>query len=110
MKYKILKSTLMIGAVISSISAYGLGSTGEVKRIYPNGDQINFRLKNDTCITGSQYYFFKMNENDISGKYASKNWYSMLLASAMASKPVSVSVNECPAEGNVEIKYIYQDY
>jgi len=84
--------------------------TGEITRIYPTRDTINFRLKSDLCVTGSQYYYFKMNETDNVGMYAAKNWYAMLLASAMASKPVSVRVGACPQDGNVEVTYIYQDY
>lgn len=83
---------------------------GEVKRIYPTRDTINFRLKDDTCISGSQYYYFRMNDTDNVGKYAARNWYAMLLASAHAGTPVSVSVDDCPTEGHVEINYLYQDY
>lgn len=85
-------------------------SAGEIERIYPVSDTVYFRLKDDICITGSQYYFFRMNDVDSTGKYASKNWYAMLLASAMAGKPIRVKVSTCPAEGNAEIVYIFQDY
>ena len=101
---------MTVGAVFFSLHLHAAGTTGEVKRIYPNGDTVKFRIKNDTCITGNQYYYFRMNDSDSTGMYAAKNWYSMLLASAMASKSVSVSVASCPTEGNVEIKYLYQDY
>jgi hypothetical protein len=86
------------------------GQGGEIKRIYPTNDVVYFRLKNDTCISGTQYYYFRMNEADLKGQYAAKNWFSMLLASALESKPISVKVNNCPADGNVEVQYIYQDY
>jgi hypothetical protein len=110
MKNYILKIILFVSVLSTSITIHAAGSTGEVKRIYPTRDTIYFRLKNDTCITGSQYYFFRFNESDNIGKYAAKNWYSMLLANAMSSKPVSVSVTSCPQEGHVEIDYLYQDY
>lgn len=84
--------------------------TGEIKRIYPNKNKVFFRLKNDACISGSQYYYFTMSEADDSGKYAAQNWYSMLLASAVSSKPVSVKVESCPVDGHIEINYMYQDY
>ncbi|WP_444886461.1 hypothetical protein [Microbulbifer sp. JMSA008] len=85
--------------------------TGEIKRIFPStSGEVRFRLKNDSCISGSQYYFFEMNENDPTGKYASKNWYSMLLASAMANKEVSINIESCPTSGDAKINYIFQDY
>ncbi|WP_062269285.1 hypothetical protein [Endozoicomonas arenosclerae] len=94
-----------------------LGSTvqasfyqGEVARIYPSDEYVFFRLKNDECITGSQYYYFSFDNTSEDGMYAAKNWYSMLLASAMAGKPVRVKVKECPGEGNVRVQYIFQDY
>ncbi|WP_144405932.1 hypothetical protein [Kangiella geojedonensis] len=84
--------------------------TGEVKRIYAVNDKVHFRIKGDDCITGSQYYYFKMNDTSANTVIDAKNWYSMLLASAMAGKPVSVKVNSCPTEGSVEISYLYQEY
>ncbi|WKD48409.1 hypothetical protein [Microbulbifer spongiae] len=84
--------------------------TGEIKRLYPDRGKIFFRLKNDTCIAGNQYYYFEMNEEDARGKYAAKNWYSMLLANGMAGKKVTVSVPECPPSGNIEILYLFQEY
>lgn len=110
MKYKIVKLILFWGAILSSVSVNAEVSTGEINRIYPTRDTIYFRLKNDTCINGSQYYYFEMNDTDDIGKYAAKNWYSMLLASAMATKAVSVKVMSCPSEGHVKVQYIYQDY
>lgn len=95
---------------LSSGAALGENITGEVKRIYPTRDTIYFRIKGDTCIQGNQYYYFKIDESDTIGKYAAKNWYAMLLASSMASKPISVRVESCPQEGHVAISYLYQDY
>lgn len=100
---------MMLGMCVAAPS-FAQFSTGKVKRIYPVNDTVYFRLQGDSCITGGQYYYFKMNETDASGKYAAKNWYSMLLASAMAGKPVSVKVNSCPTDGHAKISYIYQDY
>jgi hypothetical protein len=83
---------------------------GEIKRIYPTRDIVYFRIKGDTCISGGQYYYFQMNDSDNTGKYAAKNWYSMLLASATSKIPVHVKVSSCPTEGHIEVDYIYQDY
>jgi hypothetical protein len=51
-----------------------------------------------------------MTDTTADSEHDAKNWYSMLLASAMAGKPVSLKVNSCPTEGGVEIQYLYQDY
>lgn len=104
------KTLLVLTLLLFAPTTFANFSTGEVRRIYPVGDTVYFRLKGDSCITGSQYYYFKMNDTDNSGIYASKNWYSMLLASAMAGKPISVKVHSCPEEGHVEVSYLYQDY
>lgn len=98
-----MKFTLIFILVFSAISVYGETIKGEVKRIYPTRNTVYFHLKNDTCISGQQYYYFSMNDKDNIGKYAAKNWYTMLLASAMASKPVHVRVDSCPGEGHVQI-------
>lgn len=92
------------------VSANAKVVTGEIKRIYPTSGTVYFRLKNDICISGNQYYYFQMNDSTNTGKYASHNWYSLLLASAHANKSVSVKVASCPEEGHVPVVYIYQDY
>jgi len=100
---------IVLVATCSSVQATFVQDK-QIKRIYPTTDTIYFRLKEDTCIGASQYYYFKMNDTDATGKYAAKNWYSMLLASAMAGKPISIKVPACQTEGNVNINYIFQEY
>jgi hypothetical protein len=94
----------------NSLSADNIIVSGEIQRLFPKENKVSFRLKNDNCITGNYYYYFYMNESDNSGKYAAKNWYAMLLSSAMALKPVSVSVDGCIADSNIAVRYIFQDY
>lgn len=104
---KVVLGLLCLCFMSSSAATY---ITGEVKRIYPISDKVHFRIKGDTCLSGSKYYYFKMTGTTTYSEQDAKNWYSMLLASAMAGKPVSVKVNSCPADAGVEIKYLYQDY
>lgn len=104
---KLILGLLCLLLVPSSMAAF---SEGKVKRIYLVNDTVHFRLKGDTCITGSQYYYFKMEDSSANSLIDAKNWYSMLLASAMAGKSVSVKVNSCPTEGHARVKYLYQDY
>lgn len=85
-------------------------SSGQIKRIYPSGDRVYFRLKNDNCLSGSQYYYFEMDDNSDKGKYAAPNWYTMLIASAHANKTISVKVSSCPQQGHAQVIYLYQDY
>ncbi|WP_020405330.1 hypothetical protein [Hahella ganghwensis] len=107
---KLLTKVLAISIALGATSAQAEFVTGDVKRIYPKNAVVYFRLKDDTCISGSQYYYFKMDDTSTDGKYAAKNWYTLLVSGAMASKPVSVKVESCATEGNVEIEYLYQEY
>jgi hypothetical protein len=68
------KICFLINAILTSVvvSSSAFAVTGEIKRIYPTSDVVYFRLKNDTCISGSQYYYFRMNEADFKGQYAAK--------------------------------------
>lgn len=110
---KIVLGCIGLCSVIVCETSLGAGvhiQGKEVKRIYPTRDTIFFRLKDDECIQGSQYYYFQFNETDNVGMYAAKNWYSMLLASAMAGKAISIKVPSCPTDGNIKIDYVFQDY
>jgi len=110
MRYKLLTSILLGSCLLSNV--YADAGTGFVSRIFIQGATVNFKLKDDTCVTGSQYYLFRMNDADETRQYAAKNWYALLLASAMASKPITVNVASCPGEGESRavVKYIFQDY
>jgi hypothetical protein len=104
------RKALLILMAFIVINANANTTTGKVKRIYPTGDRIYFRIHGDTCATSSQYYYFDMDETSERGRYAARNWYTMLLASAQTGKPISVKVNSCPAEGPIYVSYIYQDF
>jgi len=88
--------------------ANAVESSGVVSRIFPNGNNVYFRLKNDTCINSAtnDYYYIDM----VNQKPAASNWFAMLLAASATGKPVRVSVEACGVAGNTAIRYIYQDF
>ena len=89
-----------------SNSVMAVGVTGKVARLYPQGDIVYFRLKNDTCNTGNDYYTFNMTTQ----APAAKNWYALLLAAGVSQQEVRVAVADCTAGQDKQVIYIYQDY
>jgi len=99
---------LILFMLISTNAIANILSTGSVKRLYPSGSTIHFKLNND-CFNNSQtntYFWFSL--DDPSGNA----WYSLLLAAAHTGKPVKVSAEKCPdnKQEPVKIRYIYQDF
>lgn len=77
---------------------------GEISRIYPNSNNVFFKIKNDTCNPNDKYYYFSMeNEN-------AQAWYSLILAAANTSAPINVRISNCPTNLNAKVTYIYQDF
>lgn len=102
---KYIKSALFIFALLMSVNAAAnVTVQGEVARLYPSGNAVHFKLKNDQCGNTGQYYYFPL------GTEVEKAWYAMLLAAATTGKPVKVSIPGCPATAYVLVRYIYQDY
>lgn len=78
--------------------------TGKVKRIYPQGDLIYFRIVGDACKTNKYWYFTLQSE-------VSKAWFSMLLAAATTQSEVLISYSgSCDASINQQIDYVVQDF
>ena len=109
-KDKKMKIWLYLSLLISSflsVNAYAGNPIGEVSRIYPSGSYIKFKLKNDSCSSGS-YYYFKMTNQQ------SENWFAMLLTSAHSRKPIIVRLvgdaNACYPTVEQEVAYLYQDF
>ncbi|GAB1624079.1 hypothetical protein AAOGI_41290 [Agarivorans albus] len=59
-------------------------NVGEVKRIYPNDERINFQLKGDDCNSPYVYYYFDASTVD------GASWYSLLLSAAVSKQQVAV--------------------
>lgn len=79
--------------------------SGEISRIYPSNSTVKFRLKNDNqCNPNSKYYYFDLDSE------VKKAWFAMILAAANTSKPVRVSIHQCPTDADVEVRYVYQDF
>ncbi len=90
---------------ISNISIAATSTSGEIKRIYAQGERVNFRLKdNQSCNPNNKYYYFTLDSE------VKKTWYSLILAAANTSKRVVVSIEDCPSAASIEVKYIYQDF
>lgn len=100
-----MKSFLVMLALLLPVTAIAnITVHGEVARIYPSGNAVHFKLKNDQCGNTGQYYYFML------GTEVEKAWYALLLAAANTNKPVAVSVPACPTTTYVQVRYIYQDY
>jgi hypothetical protein len=94
-------------AALSNIAPAG-EKEGPILRLYPSGDYVYFRLKDDTCnsTANNEFYYFNMTENH----HAAKNWYSMILAAGSTGKPVKVQVSNCNLAGNKKVTYVFQDF
>jgi hypothetical protein len=101
-KVKLLLSMFIL---CFSLPSYGTkGTSGEISRIYPTNNKIFFRLKNDTCNPNNRYYYFNLDSE------TSKAWYALILSAANTSKPISVSIHECPSAADVSVRYILQNF
>jgi len=99
------KLLLTIFTLCLPLHSYATTSaTGEVSRIYPQSNKIYFQLKNDPCNSNNKYYYFALDSE------SSKAWYSLILAAANTSKPIVVSLTECPSTVDVPVRYIYQNF
>lgn len=96
--------------MIFSLSSQADTVTGQVSRIYANGNHINFKLKGDTCNDLSNNEYYKFTPDTEIKKY----WSALLLAAANTGKPIRVQISACSTEGNPigskEVGYIYQDF
>lgn len=102
---KYMKSLLvMLGLLLPVTAIANITVHGEVARIYPSGNAVHFKLKDDQCGNTVQYYYFMLVTE------VEKAWYALLLAAANTNKPVAVSVPACPRTTYVQVHYIYQDY
>ncbi|WP_413110350.1 hypothetical protein [Thaumasiovibrio sp. DFM-14] len=94
--------------LVSFLSSAVQASTGEIKRIYPQGELVKFQPKDDSCNAAYNYYYFDTSSTQ------GKSTYSLLLSSAVARQAVSVwfEGGEQPCDPNVDkrIMYIYADY
>lgn len=96
---------LIFALLVSNASVATITVEREIKRIYANGERVNFRLKDDaTCNPNNKYYYFRIDSE------IKKLWFPLLLAAANTNKSVSVSIDECPTNDNVEINYLYQEF
>jgi len=103
------KLSVIISLMLTFISSNSFSAVGEIKRIYPDSNGVvNFQLKGDSCNGPYKYYKFDGTTE------AGKHWFSLLLASAATGRPVMVRVSsdieDCDANINKEISYIYVDY
>ncbi|WP_251359032.1 hypothetical protein [Kangiella sp. TOML190] len=99
--YKIILLVLMISF---SMLVEGGTAQGKVKRIYPTGDdgKIFFNLHDDSCKSGSKYYYF--NTDNQTGK----NWYALLLSMSAQKQEVIVNYQgDCDPNISQPIRYIY---
>ena len=66
-----MKSFLvMLGLLLPVTAIANITVHGEVARIYPSGNAVHFKLKNDQCGNTGQYYYFLL------GSEVEKAWYS----------------------------------
>lgn len=100
---------IILAASIQPVQARTTVS-GEIARIYPNGNHIHFRLKNDNCVDSSEYYYFSLTDSSGNPSEVAKAWYSLLLSAAVAGKKINVSVAECVGGTKIPVRYIYQDF
>ena len=81
--------------------------TGYVERIYPNGEYVNFRLKDDQCklsgSAGNTYWRFRLSTE------VEHAWFSMLLAAAHNKSKVRISVPSCTPQNTQIIRYLFID-
>ncbi|WP_347331329.1 hypothetical protein [Marinimicrobium locisalis] len=103
-------STFLLVALLAHTADAKKTVRGEVARIYPASNAIHFRLKNDDCISGSQYYYFNLTDASGEASELSKAWYALLLSASVSGKGIAVSVEECLDEGRIPVRYIYQDF
>ena len=108
MKKNISKLLLLVFLGGLSLNAVSANNTGQVLRIFANGDIINFRLKLDTCnnVDENEYYQINM----VTQSPSAEIWATMLLAASVTGKEVVVVVNDCDVVGNKVINYMYQDF
>ncbi|GLX85920.1 hypothetical protein tloyanaT_21720 [Thalassotalea loyana] len=104
------KYLIIIFTLVASLKVNAIAIVGEIERIYPTRETVYFRLKDDDCISGNQYYYFQMGEQNSTAKYASHNWYALMLAAANTKSKISVSVPSCDSEGHIQVSYIFQDF
>lgn len=96
---------LFVAALLLASNAFAnITVHGEVARIYPSGNAINFKLKNDQCGNTGQYYYFNLSSD------TEKAWYAMMLAAANTKAQISVSIPACPTTAKELVRYIYQDF
>lgn len=100
---------IVLITLVCSVQAKTL-AVGKVDRIYPNGNHIHFRLKNDSCISGLQYYYFNLLDSSGNRSVTAQAWYSLLLSASVSGAEVSVSVVECGDEAKIPVSYIFQDF
>ena len=103
---KMIRCALLLLTMGTVFGTYGaVTRTGEVERIFPIDGGIKFRLKGDEqCNPNGKYYYFNLDSE------VKKAWYSLLLAAANTSKPVRVSIDACPTDSHVPVRYVYQDF
>lgn len=85
----------------------GVHITGRVSRIFVTNTWVNFRLADDSCVTGTGYYRFQITNDH------RKIWAAMLLTSARSGSDIVVWIvqSQCPAaHENIEVGYLYQDF
>ncbi|USD23362.1 hypothetical protein [Microbulbifer variabilis] len=98
------KASILLFLFILSAESLAVTNIGLVDRIYPSGESVKFRLKEDSC-NGSlnEYYEFALDSE------IKKAWFSILLSAAATGAEVAVRVEVC--EGNRKsIDYLYQDF
>ncbi|WP_444916251.1 hypothetical protein ACJJIX_16870 [Microbulbifer sp. VAAC004] len=98
------KSSILLFLLILSAKSFAVTNVGLVDRIYPSGESVKFRLKEDSC-NGSlnEYYEFTLDSE------IKKAWFSILLSAAATGAEIAVRVEVC--EGNRKlIDYLYQDF
>jgi hypothetical protein len=82
--------------------------SGQVARLYPSSTgPLYFRLKADTCNTGTAYYVIPTTEPNL------KSWYALLLAAAEAGAEVKVALpvtTACGTATNKEVAFVFRDY
>lgn len=115
-----MKVFISIIILLASVSVSAASVEGKVKRIYANGDLVNFRLENDACkpsVSGGKYWRFYLYSENADGtpneeaNALSNAYYAMLLAAATSGKPIRVAFTApCDPSNHEFVNYIYQQF